>query len=405
LIYTGLIDFFTMTHHRQSFFQLCLLWLRYIINCLQSLIQNVRGAKTTLTFDSGRTVRVGAQVAEGGFSVVFLAHDANDHTRHYAVKRLHVTTDSIEQVRREAAVHRAVRHDRNCMPLLGVLFTDQQQQQHSTNASSSSSWCYLLFPLAPHSLRAELSKRMNQSAKSSSTLPPIWDNEVALLQLVLGVCRGVNALHQHHYSHCDIKPENILFVNAHSKVPLLTDFGSAGPLTRAIDTRRAVLELVCDASQQTTAPYRPPELFEGGVRTGDAPVDYAKVDVWSLGCTLWACMYGASPCESEFARDGSLRIVDCTQLRVISSVPTPPKNSAAASGYSLELVQLCHDMLTQDRHLRPSLKVVMERVEAMIRDKGGKVEPGKTAYCDDADNESDDGSNDGIMLLRSNRIV
>jgi serine/threonine kinase 16 len=47
-------------------------------------------------------------------------------------------------------------------------------------------------------------------------------------------------------------------------------------------------------------PYRAPELFD--VKTGST-ID-TKVDVWSLGCTLYACLVGKSPFEARSEETG-----------------------------------------------------------------------------------------------------
>ncbi|MBE3043413.1 hypothetical protein IMZ48_12750 [Candidatus Bathyarchaeota archaeon] len=47
-------------------------------------------------------------------------------------------------------------------------------------------------------------------------------------------------------------------------------------------------------------PYRAPELFD--VRTGTV-ID-TKVDIWSLGCTLFACLVGKSPFEMRSDETG-----------------------------------------------------------------------------------------------------
>jgi serine/threonine kinase 16 len=88
------------------------------------------------------------------------------------------------------------------------------------------------------------------------------------------------------------------------------------------------------ASQHTTISYRPPELFDGGLQlpynsnsTNQLVLDYCAVDVWSLGCTLHAIMYGASPFECEFVVSSNInsgiKIVDCTHLSIIGNIPTP----------------------------------------------------------------------------------
>jgi serine/threonine kinase 16 len=145
------------------------------------------------------------------------------------------------------------------------------------------------------------------------------------------------------------------------------------------------LEIADDASCHTTISYRPPELFMGELRVsnGNDYLDYTKVDVWMLGCTLFALMYGASPFECEFHRttsnhhhhhhhgstaassSSSIKIVDCNQLRVLGNLPKPPTDSAAATWYSQELVQLVEWILHKDRHQRPTLDQVQARVDEM----------------------------------------
>jgi serine/threonine kinase 16 len=180
------------------------------------------------------------------------------------------------------------------------------------------------------------------------------------------------------------------------------DFGSVGPLQEPIQTRRQVLQKIEDASMHTTAPYRPPELFEGGVRAGDAALDYTKVDVWSLGCTLFAVLYGASPSESEFRTNGHLRIVECSQLKVLkASLPEPPAHSPVASWYSLDTHQLVQAMLTQDRHKRPTLTVVKDKLQALIQQQGGRVE--RTVEHAHSDHDDDDETDTVGIALMSNR--
>jgi serine/threonine kinase 16 len=95
--------------------------------------------------------------------------------------------------------------------------------------------------------------------------------------------------------------------------PVLMDFGSAGPVLYAIKSRGDVLRLSELAAQHCTMPYRAPELFDGGVTHGidERPID-GQVDVWNLGCLLFGMMYGSSPFEVEFRRDGTIPIVECT---------------------------------------------------------------------------------------------
>jgi serine/threonine kinase 16 len=135
--------------------------------------------------------------------------------------------------------------------------------------------------------------------------------------------------------------------------PVLMDFGSAGPLTRSIKTRKDVLEIAEEESQhQTTISYPPPELFGGELQTSslstlsgnnideDSVLDYAKCDVWTLGCTLFAILYGASPSECEFPQTtGQPRIIECTHNKVLRLLPTPSSDTPPAQWYSPQRIK------------------------------------------------------------------
>lgn len=89
------------------------------------------------------------------------------------------------------------------------------------------------------------------------------------------------------------------------KSPILMDLGSLAPSPTPITSRSLALQVQDTAAEHSTMPYRAPELFD--VKTGSV-ID-TKVDIWSLGCTLYACLVGKSP--FEFRSDetgGSLSI-------------------------------------------------------------------------------------------------
>lgn len=84
------------------------------------------------------------------------------------------------------------------------------------------------------------------------------------------------------------------------KTPILMDLGSIAPSPTPITSRSLALAVQDTAAEHSTMPYRAPELFD--VKTGSV-VD-TKVDVWSLGCTLYACLVGKSPFEARSEETG-----------------------------------------------------------------------------------------------------
>jgi serine/threonine kinase 16 len=84
------------------------------------------------------------------------------------------------------------------------------------------------------------------------------------------------------------------------ETPILMDLGSIAPSPIYISSRSLALAVQDTAAEHSTMPYRAPELFD--VKTGSV-VD-TKVDIWSLGCTLYACLVGKSPFEARSEETG-----------------------------------------------------------------------------------------------------
>ncbi|KAF0332385.1 hypothetical protein GQ607_000401 [Colletotrichum asianum] len=101
------------------------------------------------------------------------------------------------------------------------------------------------------------------------------------------------------YSHRDIKPGNIMIDDSGSN-PILMDLGSIAPSPIAITSHSLAIATQDIAAEHSTMPYRAPELFD--VRTGTV-ID-TKVDIWSMGCTLYACLVGKSPFEARSDETG-----------------------------------------------------------------------------------------------------
>lgn len=95
------------------------------------------------------------------------------------------------------------------------------------------------------------------------------------------------------------RPGNIMIADD-GKTPVLMDLGSLAPAPTPITSRSMALAVQDTAAEHSTMPYRAPELFD--VKTGSV-VD-TKVDIWSLGCTLYACLTGKSPFEARSEETG-----------------------------------------------------------------------------------------------------
>lgn len=98
------------------------------------------------------------------------------------------------------------------------------------------------------------------------------------------------------------------------------------------------------AAEKCTMPYRAPELFDVKTNT----VLDEKVDIWSLGCTLYAMAYGHSPFEID--PSGSVA------LAVLNNQYKFPSQSE--DHYSENVRKLIQFMLVTDPLKRPDINNV-----------------------------------------------
>ena len=445
-------------------------WIGHVLGKLWRFVQSIVEEKVGLfggpiiTLDNGMKVRRRHKLAEGGFSVVYLASGVgvtnsnsnknNSMKEQYALKQIQCPdNETRSSCVREAKVHydmmraaqrrpqeqsrqgnavSASTYGGTIMPLLGMTFVDTNNN-HTSGSTSGTSVCYMCFPYYPHSLRQEVNHRVfdpitayyessqkqkknNDKSKNRNSNHPMmrmsqtattkdneeeqiksilrkhcpWPSVDVVLQMFLSLCDVVQEMHDVGYTHRDIKLENVLLKGSNNRThlvsPVLMDLGSAGPLTQELKTRQDVLHVVDEASQHTTISYRPPELWSGELRAPaphrhhgggdsnnkyddkDSVLDYTKVDVWMLGCVLFAILFGVSPYECEFSRTtGQVKVVETTHNKILAdTIPWPVEGTPSSSWYPSEIKELIQLILHKDRHERPTLRDVKQRVQRVL---------------------------------------
>jgi serine/threonine kinase 16 len=142
-------------------------------------------------------------------------------------------------------------------------------------------------------IQANTRRKRSQREDGDTEQEPLMETEVMAAQ------EGVAEGDIRSYAHRDIKPGNIM-INDNGTQPVLMDLGSLAPSPTPITSRALALQVQDQAAEHSTMSYRAPELFD--VKTGTV-ID-TKVDIWSLGCTLYACLVGKSPFEARSEETG-----------------------------------------------------------------------------------------------------
>ncbi|PBK75688.1 protein kinase [Armillaria solidipes] len=155
------------------------------------------------------------------------------------------------------------------------------------------------------------------------------------------------------YAHRDLKPGNVMIADD-GATPILMDFGSTVKARIHIENRSQALFQQDLAAEQSTMAYRAPELFD--VKT-DVTLD-EKVDIWSLGCTLFALAYSHSPFENTQTTEQGGSIA----MAVLNARYNHPP-----SAYSQGLKNLIDSMLKVNPRDRPDIHQVLEQTDKVLR--------------------------------------
>ncbi|MQM07971.1 hypothetical protein Taro_040817 [Colocasia esculenta] len=184
-------------------------------------------------------------------------------------------------------------------------------------------------------------------------------NSEKMLENWRRLCAGLKHMHSFDppYAHNDVKPGNVLITHrkGQSPIAILMDFGSARPARKEIQSRSEALQLQEWAGEHCSAPFRAPELWDC---PSHADID-ERTDVWSLGCTLYAIMYGVSPFEYALGESGgSLQLA---VMNVQIKWPAGPEPS-----YPEQLRQFVVWMLQPQPTVRPRIDDIVLHVDKLI---------------------------------------
>ena len=314
------------------------------------------GGSANLIQFQDRTVRVLEQIAEGGYSTVFLGEDAADvpsttaAPRRYAVKRIACGgKDQLAEAKKEIDVmERLGSHAACVLPLLG--YTRTRGSRHG-----DLEYVYMLFDLYDGNMWDVVQSRVRVGRYLS---------EEELGGVFRQLCLALDAMHSAGMAHRDVKPHNIILKNVDSypygkwsKVAaspaVLMDFGSVVAERVVISDRQAALQTQEEAERYSTAPYRAPELWD----VSSSCVIDGKVDVWAAGCVLYYMMVGETPFERISNQAGG-----SLMLSVLNGSFTWPENNAVWNK-STKYAAIVNACLAVDPAARPTIREVLAMVD------------------------------------------
>ncbi|RMZ92695.1 hypothetical protein DV736_g24, partial [Chaetothyriales sp. CBS 134916] len=293
---------------------------------------------------NSRSFRMLRLLGEGGFSYVYLVQDTADSGL-YALKKIRCPfgQESVAQALKEVEAYTLFASNPNIIHSIDHAVQNDSSVKVS-GIGDTGGVSKTVYILLPYYRRGNLQDAINANLVNHTRF-----SQRSLLKLMLGVCKALKAMHQYRipsgnqnaasraaakaqhqhdlaeeqqaplmtdnevtraqegkkpgdvraYAHRDIKPGNIM-IDDDGDTPILMDLGSLAPSPTPITSRSQALAVQDTAAEHSTMPYRAPELFD--VKTGSV-ID-TKVDIWSLGCTMYACIVGKSPFEARSDETG-----------------------------------------------------------------------------------------------------
>ncbi|KAI5844311.1 kinase-like domain-containing protein [Tricharina praecox] len=381
---------------------------QYLLDLLYSLTTCIScfPSSPNLTINA-RTFKILSLLGEGGFSYVYLVRSTSSGSI-YALKKIRCPfgRESVSLAVREAESYRQFSHP-NLIASVDYAVVTSSGRGGATVVGSDGEGDQAektVYILLPYYRRGNLQDAVNANLVNHTNFP-----ERMLVRLFLGVCEGVRALHEHTvsgpageggagagegagegeeqsgnssaplmggrappeaagtpraFAHRDLKPGNIM-ISDDGVTPVVMDFGSLSASPLHITSRTMALAVQDNAAETSTMPYRAPELFD--VKTGSV-ID-EKVDIWSLGCTLFCALYGHSPFELATEESGgSLALAICSGSY---SFPQPGRLGGRKVGEKdvsesvKNLVRMC---LKIEPAERPDIRKLIAEVQAVVNE-------------------------------------
>uniref|UniRef100_A0A803L8T3 non-specific serine/threonine protein kinase n=1 Tax=Chenopodium quinoa TaxID=63459 RepID=A0A803L8T3_CHEQI len=252
-------------------------------------------------FDVGDIkVHVKNVIAEGGFSCVYLAKDASNASKQYALKHIICNDqESMDLVMKEIKVMKSLKGHPNVVTLYSHTILDMGRTKEAL----------LVMECCEKSLVNVLESRGTG-----------YFEEKQIMAIFRDVCNAVFAMHCHSppIAHRDLKAENLLL--GLDGLWKLCDFGSTSTNHKRFEKPEEMGIEEDNIRKHTTPAYRAPEMWDLYRRD----LISEKVDIWALGCLLYRICYFKSAFDGESKLQIWFRVNEQLPVGSQKSLPDRP---------------------------------------------------------------------------------
>ena len=271
--------------------------------------------------------RIVKKIASGGFSIVYLAYDAEGSA--VAIKEYLPSALALRQPGELAPV--IAKHNQPLFRIgLKCFFEEGRALARIVhpnvvrilNFFRANETVYMVMAYeSGHSLQEHIARVVGKGSRLKESF---------IRKVFKGVCQGLREVHANKLLHLDLKPANIYLRSDCS--PILLDFGAA---------RQAINKDLMALAPMYTPGFAPPELYVKGSALGPWS------DIYSIGAALFSCMSGGPPQAADARRQED---------------KMGPRFDYLATVYSPELAGVVRACLSLDPMARPRSVFEVQKV-------------------------------------------
>jgi eukaryotic-like serine/threonine-protein kinase len=271
--------------------------------------------------------RIVKKIASGGFSIVYLAYDADGNA--VAIKEY---LPSALALRQPGELLPVISKPNLAVFRIGLKCFFEEGRALALiahpnvvrvlNFFRANDTVYMVMAYeSGHSLQEHIARLSQRDSRLS---------EAFIRNIFMGVCAGLREVHANKLLHLDLKPANIYLRT--DGVPIVLDFGAA---------RQTFNKDVPKLTPMYTPGFAPPELYTKNAALGPWS------DIYSIGASMYACMAGAPPQPADQRRTEDKVDAQLTKLE---------------GRFSPELVKMARWCLEMDPLARPQSLFALQKV-------------------------------------------